>query len=107
MLVLSLAYLFGAVVATEIPVAVGMAGNWDDEKKLAAIRPSTFAKPEAYTEPEVGAFPVVGASAVICGATVFVAACYDPEAAVVYLHGYSILAYPFALIWSRTLWNSF
>lgn len=104
MLVLSLAYFFGAVVTDGISVAVGMADNWDDEKKHTAARPSAFAKPEAYAEPEVSAFPVVGASAVIgagavtCGTVVFVAACYDPGAAVVYLRGYSIFSYPFALI---------
>lgn len=97
-LVLSPVYFFVAVVTDGIPVAVGMADNWDEEKKPTAVKPSAFAKPEIYTEPVVGAFVEDGAIVEVYGAVDFMAAFYYTWVVAAYLRGCSIFPYPLTLI---------
>lgn len=86
-----------AVVADGIPAAIGMADNWDEEKRPTAVKPSAFAKPEVCAEPVVGAFAEDGAIVEVYGAVVFMAAFYYTWVVAAYLRGYSILPYPLTL----------
>lgn len=97
-MVLPSVYFFVAIATDGIPVAVGMADNWDEEKRPTAVKPTAFAKPEVYAELVVGAFAEDGAIVEVYGAVVFIAAFYYAWVVAAYLRDYLIFPYPLALI---------